>query len=100
VFGHAGDGNFHVTPMKAEEMTPEEWHATIPRVLDDLYREVVRLGGTISGEHGIGRKRVKSLPTALSAAEMTAMIAIKRAWDPKNVLNPGVIFEADPVCQT
>jgi glycolate oxidase len=98
VFGHAGDGNFHVTPMKAEEMSPEQWHATIPHVLDDLYREVVRLGGTISGEHGIGRKRVKDLPTALSAPEMSAMIAIKRAWDPKNVLNPGVIFDTESVC--
>jgi glycolate oxidase len=94
VFGHAGDGNFHVTPMKAAEMTPDEWQQTIPLLLGELYREVVRLGGTISGEHGIGRKRVKDLPVALSEAEQSAMLAIKRAWDPRNILNPGVIFPA------
>lgn len=94
VFGHAGDGNFHVTPMKAEEMSPEQWQETAPKLLADLYREVVRLGGTISGEHGIGRKRVHDLPVALSEAERNAMLAIKRALDPNNVLNPGVIFTA------
>lgn len=94
VFGHAGDGNFHVTPMKAEEMTPAQWDETIPALLNELYREVVRLGGTISGEHGIGRKRVKHLSVALSPAEQGSMVAIKRALDPNNVLNPGVVFDA------
>ncbi|MEX2442548.1 MAG: FAD-binding oxidoreductase [Alkalispirochaeta sp.] len=97
VFGHAGDGNFHVTPMKAQEMSPERWMETVPQVLGELYREVVHLGGTISGEHGIGRKRVKNLHVALSDAERASMIAIKRALDPKNVLNPGVIFAISDV---
>ena len=92
VFGHAGDGNFHVTPMKAEAMTLEEWDDVAPKLLGDLYKEVVRLGGTISGEHGIGRKRTKYLSTALSPAERAAMLAVKKALDPRNVLNPGVIF--------
>jgi glycolate oxidase len=96
VFGHAGDGNFHITPMKSEEMTPAQWEDTIPTLLNELYREVVRLGGTISGEHGIGRKRVKHLSVALSQAERESMIAIKRALDPNNVLNPGVIFDVFP----
>lgn len=92
VFGHAGDGNFHVTPMKADEMSEEEWDDAIGRLLPDLYREVVRLGGTISGEHGIGRKRARYLDVATSEAERTTMIAVKRALDPKGILNPGVIF--------
>ena len=92
VFGHAGDGNFHITPMKTEEMTLPEWDATADPLLRELYREVVRLGGTISGEHGIGRKRAKYLSVALSTAERTTMRAIKAALDPGNVLNPGVIF--------
>jgi glycolate oxidase len=94
VFGHAGDGNFHVTPMKGEEMSVERWDDSAPKLLGELYREVVRLGGTISGEHGIGRKRVHDLAIALSPAERSSMLAIKRALDPNNVLNPGVVFSA------
>ena len=92
VFGHAGDGNFHVTPMKGESMTPDEWDETAYRLLGDLYGEVARLGGTISGEHGIGRKRVKYLSAALSPSELEVMRSIKRSMDPNNVLNPGVIL--------
>lgn len=97
VFGHAGDGNFHLTPMKAPEMSEEQWDDVIPKLLSELYSEVVRLDGTISGEHGIGRKRVTSLSVALSDAERASMIAIKRALDPQNVLNPGVIFAQSEV---
>ena len=93
VFGHAGDGNFHITPMKPEAMVPEQWDGVVDVLLRELYRCVVDLGGTISGEHGIGRKRTKYLSLALSADETEAMKAIKRALDPNNVLNPGVIFE-------
>lgn len=92
MFGHAGDGNFHVTPMKTEAMTLEDWDRTAPDLLHELYQEVVQLGGTISGEHGIGRKRTKHLPVALSDAEQQTMRSIKTALDPNNVLNPGVIF--------
>lgn len=93
VFGHAGDGNFHVNPMKPKEMTPQEWKPLIDRLLRDLYDQVVRLGGTISGEHGIGRKRTKYLELALSQDEIDAMRTIKNALDPNNVLNPGVLLE-------
>lgn len=94
VFGHAGDGNFHITPMKDVDMSPEQWEELIPNLLKELYHEVVRLGGTISGEHGIGRKRVKYLSVALTPPEQASMIAIKRALDPGGILNPGVIFDA------
>ncbi|MFP4331329.1 MAG: FAD-binding oxidoreductase [Spirochaetaceae bacterium] len=95
VFGHAGDGNFHVTPMKAESMAPEEWDTVVKSLLKELYGEVLRLGGTISGEHGIGRKRTGDLVDALSREEYAAMYTIKKALDPANVLNPGVIFQGE-----
>lgn len=93
VFGHAGDGNYHITPMKPEAMAPEQWDGVVDALLRELYRCVVDLGGTISGEHGIGRKRTKYLSLALSADENEAMKSIKQALDPNNVLNPGVIFQ-------
>ncbi|MFO8063108.1 MAG: FAD-binding oxidoreductase [Spirochaetia bacterium] len=93
MFGHAGDGNFHVTPMKSESMTPEDWEETEHSLLEELYRHVRTLGGTISGEHGIGRKRGKYLHLVLDEPTITTMRALKTALDPNNVLNPGVIFE-------
>jgi glycolate oxidase len=96
IFGHAGDGNFHINPMKSPEMEPDRWDQVLHDLLRSLYTEVVSLGGTISGEHGIGRKRVRDLPIALGPAERNSMVALKRALDPNNVLNPGVVFESNP----
>jgi glycolate oxidase len=56
-YGHAGDGNLHATVVKKPETPLEEWQQRLPRILEDLYNVVARLGGTISGEHGIGSKR-------------------------------------------
>jgi glycolate oxidase len=92
IFGHAGDGNFHINPMKPESLSPEEWDQALATFLQRLYRTTVDLGGTISGEHGIGRKRVSSLPIALSEAEIGAMRALKEALDPRGLLNPGVLL--------
>jgi len=92
-YGHAGDGNLHATVIKRPEDTEERWKETLPRVLEELYVSVKELGGTISGEHGIGHKRKKYLPLVLSEAEMEAMKSIKRALDPNNILNPGKMFD-------
>lgn len=92
LFGHAGDGNFHLTPMKPRQMPVEKWWQVETALLSKLYAEVIRLGGTISGEHGIGRKRAALLGTALSPQSIESMQSIKQALDPNNVLNPGVIF--------
>lgn len=92
VFGHAGDGNFHINPMKPASMPPDEWYDCVERLRLDLYRTVTALGGTISGEHGIGRKRTRYLPLALSPEEIATMRAIKNALDPNGVLNPGVLL--------
>jgi glycolate oxidase len=92
-FGHAGDGNLHATIIKKPETAMEEWHKILPRLLADLYRTTRDLGGTISGEHGIGHKRKKYLPLVLSEPEIEAMKKIKQALDPHNILNPGKIFD-------
>lgn len=92
-YGHAGDGNMHATIVKKPEQSIENWEKTLPAVLEDLYTAVKELGGTISGEHGIGHKRKKYLPLVLDKAEIEAMKKIKLALDPNNVLNPGKIFD-------
>ena len=96
MFGHAGDGNFHVTPMKPESASPESWPSLVDALLRELYGEVISLGGTISGEHGIGRKRVKYLADFVEPAQLSTMRAIKTALDPNGVLNPGVVLAAGP----
>jgi FAD/FMN-containing dehydrogenase len=90
-YGHIGDGNVHVNVMK-QAMADQDWHAMLPALLDSLFREVVALGGTISGEHGIGYVKRKFLPLALDPAAIAMMKAIKRAVDPDDILNPGKIF--------
>lgn len=92
-YGHAGDGNLHATVVKKQEETMERWAEILPRVLTELYQIVSDLGGTISGEHGIGHKRKKYLPLVMGQAEIDLMKRIKLAFDPKNLLNPGKIFD-------
>jgi len=88
-YGHAGDGNLHATPVMNPAWTVAEWHERLPEVLTDIYGLVASLGGTISGEHGIGSKRLRYLPLVLEEAQLGMMRAVKRALDPNLVLNPG-----------
>jgi len=90
-YGHIGDGNVHVNIMK-REMAPEAWEQMLPILLDGLFREVMALGGTISGEHGIGFVKKKYLPLAVNGAALEMMKAVKKAWDPEGILNPEKIF--------
>ncbi|NQU75144.1 MAG: FAD-binding protein [Planctomycetes bacterium] len=92
-YGHAGDGNLHTRIVKAPDMTLEQWHGLLPKVLTELYELTARLGGKISGEHGIGHKRKKYMPMFVSPAALEMMRAIKRGLDPNNILNPGKIFD-------
>lgn len=92
-YGHAGDGNLHATVVKKTESSLEDWEETLPNVLADLYKVVFELGGTISGEHGIGHKRKKYLSLVLGQAEIELMKRIKLAFDPNQILNPGKIFD-------
>ena len=83
----------HATVVKNPEHTEEQWQDILPKVLSDLYAAIYELGGTISGEHGIGNKRKQYLPLVLGETEIEAMKSIKRALDPNNILNPGKIFD-------
>jgi glycolate oxidase len=89
-FGHAADGNFHVNIMSHRDNPAEQKRAQ--RAVMRLMRKVVALGGTISGEHGIGLAKTPFLRFDRSPAEVRAMLAIKRALDPNGILNPGKIF--------
>ena len=94
-FGHAGDGNMHIRIQKNPEWSVEKWHDTIPKILPELFDLAVSLGGTLSGEHGIGNKRKKYLSQFLSGPVIGIHRAIKRALDPNNILNPGKIFDVE-----
>ena len=92
-YGHAGDGNLHSTAIKNPDDTMEQWHEKLPAVLEELYQATKDLGGTISGEHGIGSKRKKYMSLIASEAELEFARKIKRAVDPNNIMNPGKIFD-------
>ena len=96
-YGHAGDGNLHATIVKDPDEPLERWHHKLPEILTDLYRVTKSLGGTISGEHGIGSKRKRYMSLVVGRAELDMMRRIKRALDPNNIMNPGKIFDmSDP----
>jgi glycolate oxidase len=94
-YGHAGDGNLHVNILKMN-MSDAEWTTGLAPMIREIFELTVSLGGTISGEHGIGFVQKAYLPLALSPAELDIMRAIKRAFDPTGILNPGKIFPDSP----
>ena len=89
-FGHSGDGNIHVNFMTHWKRQDEV--ARVKQSVEDLFREVVRLGGTLSGEHGIGLAKRPYLQIALDDATIAFEKRIKQAFDPDEILNPGKIF--------
>jgi len=91
-YGHAGDGNLHATVVKKPETDMVEWKEKLPSILSDLYVAVASLGGTISGEHGIGSKRAEYLPLVMDPTLIELQRRIKRIFDPLGILNPGKIF--------
>jgi glycolate oxidase len=85
VFGHAADGNLHIHIMKREGDTSDY----IDALRNRIYEIAIDAGGVITGEHGIGKIRTAKLQSSLTKEEITLMIAIKKLFDPNNVLNPG-----------
>jgi glycolate oxidase len=90
-FGHLADGNLHVNVMYHRDSPAETRSAE--RAVGSLMRTVVGLGGAISGEHGIGLAKTPFLRLQHSAAAIRAMRAVKKALDPRGILNPGKMFE-------
>jgi len=91
IFGHIGDGNLHPTFLCDEKNTDEinRVHAAF----DEIFQKTVELGGTITGEHGVGLAKKHFLPKALGPTSVDVMRALKRTLDPNHVLNPGKIFD-------
>lgn len=89
-FGHAGDGNIHVNVMIDREIPgmDEKAHEAIR----EIFQAALELGGTMSGEHGIGLAKQPYIPLELSPVQIATMQAVKRALDPNNILNPGKMF--------
>jgi len=91
-FGHAGDGNVHVLLFKGD-LTDEEWNRKIEQAQRMIYQETIHLGGKITAEHGIGLLRKPFLSMNLDAQQIELFKRLKVAFDPKNILNPGKIFD-------
>jgi glycolate oxidase len=88
VYGHAGDGNLHVNFLWNEQAERPQ----VDRAIGLLMRATVELGGTLTGEHGIGVSKAEYLPIEQSEDLIALQRDIKRAFDPKGLLNPGKIF--------
>lgn len=88
-YGHAGDGNLHATLVKNPESSMQEWYEIEKKALRELYQATKELGGTISGEHGIGLKRKAYMKIVSNPVELELMRKIKKAFDPNNIMNPG-----------
>ncbi|MEJ2744923.1 MAG: FAD-linked oxidase C-terminal domain-containing protein [bacterium] len=89
-FGHAGDGNIHVNVLY--DIEDESERSRADKAVEDLFRHVIALGGSITGEHGIGTAKAKFLSWEMGEREIALMRGIKRLLDPNNILNPGKIF--------
>lgn len=96
-FGHAGDGNLHPTILTDERDKKSITNAE--RSIDRIFNTAIKMGGTITGEHGTGIAKLKYLENAISNAGLDFMRKIKSAWDVNNILNPGKIFTLAPKCE-
>ncbi|RJP33504.1 MAG: FAD-binding protein [Candidatus Omnitrophota bacterium] len=89
-FGHAGDGNLHPTCLTDERDTEEM--ERVEQAFDEIFKKAIQLGGTVTGEHGVGCVKSKYLPMMVGETGIKVMRRIKQIFDPTGVLNPGKIF--------
>ena len=93
---HAGDGNLH--PLICyDDRRPEEL-ARAARANEELLAACIRLGGSVTGEHGVGADKAKSLPLQYAPADLNFMARLRRAFDPDNIMNPGKLLPSHPAC--
>jgi glycolate oxidase len=90
-FGHMGDGNLHPTFLTDEKNAAEM--AKVEKAMVEIFEHAVKLGGTITGEHGVGLAKKPFLAKAVGDASLELMRTLKRTLDPNNLLNPGKIFD-------
>lgn len=91
-YGHAGDGNLHVNIIRGD-LTEEQWNGTLGEGIREIFLLVKQLGGTISGEHGIGLVQKSYMDVIFDEQSMQLMRQIKQVFDPQNILNRGKIFD-------
>jgi len=92
-FGHAGDGNLHPTCLT--DIRDAEEIERVEKAFAEIFREAIKLGGTITGEHGVGVMKRAFLPLKVGEAGVEAMRQIKLALDPNNIMNPGKMFTTE-----
>jgi len=90
--GHAGDGNVH-SIIAQGDLDDEAWRIALEAVIEELIEAALKLGGTISGEHGVGLAKKRYLPDQVGKTQIELMKAIKLAFDPHNLLNPSKVFD-------
>lgn len=90
-YGHAGDGNLHVNIIRGE-LGDKEWNEEVPKGIREIFELTVSLGGTLSGEHGIGLVQRPYMDIAFDKNQLGIMKQIKDLFDPKGIMNPGKIF--------
>jgi glycolate oxidase len=90
-FGHLGDGNLHVNILK-EDIADDVWETKIPEGIGEIFKLTTSLGGTLSGEHGIGIAKKPYMLYAMREVNLELMRGIKKVFDPHGILNPGKIF--------
>ena len=91
-YGHAGDGNLHVNIIR-ESMSENDWNNQVPKGIREIFELCVKLGGTISGEHGIGLVQKDYMDIAFNETQMNLQKGIKKLFDPNLILNPGKMFK-------
>jgi glycolate oxidase len=92
-FGHAGDGNLH--PTCATDARNHEEMERVEKAFEEIFEKAIDLGGTITGEHGVGAMKAPYLEWKLKEEGIAAMKSIKSAFDPNNIMNPGKVFAKD-----
>lgn len=92
-FGHIGDGNLHLNILKPESLPKEAFFEKCQEVNRLVFETVAKFGGSVSAEHGVGMTKKPYLEYSRSAAEISLMKTIKKAFDPNGIMNPGKIFD-------
>jgi len=90
-FGHVGDGNVHVNFLK-NDVPQSQWDAKLPELMRDTYGAAVKMGGALTGEHGVGCVKKEFLGVGVDPAAMEIMKKLKTAIDPAGIMNPGKVF--------
>jgi glycolate oxidase len=90
-YGHAGDGNLHVNIIKGD-LGDHAWEVELPKAIREIFSLTVSLGGTLSGEHGIGLVQRPYMDIAFNGVQLELMRRIKAVFDPLGIMNPGKVL--------